>query len=586
MSAQLSIQPSTPTIPRRHDLDALRAIAMLLGIALHAALAYMPLPAGGWPVQDTHQNDAFALFMAAVHGFRMPLFFLISGFFTAMMWRKRGLKSLLANRFKRIFLPLAIGMFTFVPAVWIVSIAAGISAGQAGDIGADANLWTAAKLGDLEKIEGHLADGASPNTQDPATGATPMAMAGWAGQHQAIKLLIDKGADVDARNADGTTPIHGAAFFGHPESVRVLIEHGADVDAKSKKGERAIDTLAANWPLTQLLAGLTQVEVDRNRVISGRKEVYGILQEASQAPHAIDQPVTDEASDESVTTAEIGADSNEAISGLMMLLMWFPFFHHLWFLWFLCWLVLAFALYAKLADLLKWKAPPRLVISPLRYLWLIPLTILPQSMMGLLFPNFGPDTSAGLVPMPQVMFYYAIFFFFGAIYFDCDNEKGRVGRWWRITLPIALLVIFPISLELTTGGLGIGNEWLDPELHRPVSVVLQVVYVWLMTFGCMGLFRSLMSRESKTMRYVSDSSYWLYLAHLPLIIVAQAIVRSWQLPAVAKFTLVCVVTSALLLASYQLFVRYTPIGTLLNGPRVRPRKSLANVENVPAAQGP
>ncbi len=115
-------------------------------------------------------------------------------------------------------------------------------------------------------------------------------MAGWTGQHEAIVLLIDNGADVNARNADGSTPIHGAAFFGHPESVRVLIEHGADIDAKNKKGERAIDTLRADWSLTQLVASVTQVEVDRDRVIAGRKEVYGILQEASQ-PQGIDETV-------------------------------------------------------------------------------------------------------------------------------------------------------------------------------------------------------------------------------------------------------------------------------------------------------
>ncbi len=587
MSTPLSIQPTTPAFPRRHDLDALRAVAMLLGIALHAALAYMPLPEGGWPVQDAHQNDAFAVFLAVVHGFRMPLFFLISGFFTAMMWRKRGVKSLLVNRFKRIFLPLAIGMFTLVPAVWIVSIAAGIAGAQSAEVGANANLWTAAKLGNLEEVEQLLADGASPNTADPATGATPMAMAGWTGQHQAIELLIDQGANVDARNADGTTPIHGAAFFGHAESVRMLVEHGADVDAKNKRGERAIDVLAADWSTTQLVASLAQVEVNRDQVISGRKEVYSILQEASQSKLGTggqegEGTGDSQQSDVGISDADVGDSGNEALSGIMMLLMWFPFFHHLWFLWFLCWLVLAFAVYAKLADLLRWKAPRSLVISPLRYLWLIPLTILPQSMMGLLFPNFGPDTSPGLLPMPQVMLYYGIFFFFGAIYFDCDDQQGRVGRWWRYTLPVALLLVFPVGLELTTGGLGFGTEWLDPELHRPLSVVLQVVYVWLMTFGLMGMFRSLMSGESKAVRYVSDSSYWLYLVHLPLIIVAQAIVRNWQLPAFAKFTLVCVVTSALLLASYQLFVRYTPIGTLLNGPRVRPKKPHdAAAENIP-----
>jgi peptidoglycan/LPS O-acetylase OafA/YrhL len=71
------------------------------------------------------------------------------------------------------------------------------------------------------------------------------------------------------------------------------------------------------------------------------------------------------------------------------------------------------------------------------------------------------------------------------------------------------------------------------------------------------------------MRYVSDSSYWLYLAHLPLIMIAQWFVRDWSLSPFLKFPLVCAGVTLVLLLSYQLFVRYTPIGTFLNGPRRR-----------------
>ena len=72
------------------------------------------------------------------------------------------------------------------------------------------------------------------------------------------------------------------------------------------------------------------------------------------------------------------------------------------------------------------------------------------------------------------------------------------------------------------------------------------------------------------MRYISDSSYWLYVAHLPLIIVIQAVMRTCPIPAFVKFTIVCTLTGALLLASYQYCVRYTRIGAMLNGPRKRP----------------
>jgi peptidoglycan/LPS O-acetylase OafA/YrhL len=100
-------------------------------------------------------------------------------------------------------------------------------------------------------------------------------------------------------------------------------------------------------------------------------------------------------------------------------------------------------------------------------------------------------------------------------------------------------------------------------------VVLQVIYTWTLTFGLVGFFRDVFSTESKAMRYISDSSYWLYLAHLPLIMLAQFFVQDVPAPALVKFLFVCVVVNGVLLLSYHWFVRYTPIGTLLNGKRTR-----------------
>jgi len=45
-----------------------------------------------------------------IHGFRMPLFFLLSGFFTAMLWQSRGLQRLWRHRLNRLGLPLAAGL--------------------------------------------------------------------------------------------------------------------------------------------------------------------------------------------------------------------------------------------------------------------------------------------------------------------------------------------------------------------------------------------------------------------------------------------------------------------------------------------
>jgi hypothetical protein len=68
-------------------------------------------------------------------------------------------------------------------------------------------------------------------------------------------------------------------------------------------------------------------------------------------------------------------------------------------------------------------------------------------------------------------------------------------------------------------------------------------------------------------RYLSDSSYWLYLAHLPLVVAGQIVLRGVAWPPFAKFVVLTVVSTALLLASYEWCVRRTWIGVLLNGKR-------------------
>jgi len=549
--------------PRRHDLDALRAFAMLSGIALHAALSFMPV---FWPVQDTRQNDFFGLIFAAVHGFRMPVFFVMSGFFTAMLWRQRGLRALMGHRFRRIVLPLLLGVITVVPAVnWVVgkAIESGVPRAVESSIsnGADVNeqdpesgltpLSLAVISDQTETIQQLLRSGAEaggPNRD----GSTPLSVAALLGRTKAAGLLIEAGAEIDPRAADGSTPLHTSAFFGRAETVELLVHAGADITAKNNYGQTPLEVTAVDWKTTQFIAAMVHVQVDKDEVEAGR----------SRAAETLRQP-----------SAE---DEDSEVGALARQLMLTPFFHHLWFLWFLCWLVAGFGVYAALADRLGWTGlPDWLILSPARLLWLIPLTMIPQWFMGLLVPTFGPDTSAGILPMPHVLVYYAIFFGFGALYFDSGDDTGRVGSRWLLSLSLALFVIFPLGLEFSLGAFGFGDSIAPAGLHRPISALLQVAYAWLMTFGLMGLFRRLLRRESYAIRYVSDSSYWLYLTHVPLIIGAQMWVRDWPWPATVKFLLVCGVVTGFLLIVYQTLVRYTWLGRFLNGPRLPVERPIA-----------
>ncbi|HWE37776.1 MAG TPA: acyltransferase family protein [Isosphaeraceae bacterium] len=536
---------------RRPDLDALRAGAMLLGIVLHASLSFF---ASFWMVTDRRQGPGFGVVFSAIHGFRMPLFFVMSGFFSAMLLHRRGRGALVKHRFHRVFLPLLAGMFTIVPLTIGVSTLAMSSAsrkpGGVPTTGGASDIGAAAGAGDLGAIERHLAAGAAVDGPDGQFGTTPLQRAAGAGRAEAVELLIRRGANVNAVDRARSTPLHLAAFLGHEKAVHALVRNGADVNAANSRGETPLSVATVDEGTTRSIASMLKIELDEEGLGSRKAAIAEYLRQR-------------------------GATAGKT-AGVADLLMQIPLFNHLWFLWFLWWLVLGYAAVSALGSRLpSIRLPAWPVLSPARYLWLIPLTMIPQWFMGDggTSPIFGPDTSGGLLPIPHVFAYYAIFFGFGAAYFGCDDRSGRVGERWWLPLAIGLLVILPLGMALTGGWTGPAGSGLAPLPRRVLSVASLAAYPWLITFGLMGLFRRACPVESPRMRYLSDSAYWLYLAHLPLIIAAQYLVRDWPVPAPAKFLLIVAVVTSFLLWTYQSLVRYTWLGRFLNGPRTRPARA-------------
>ncbi|MCB1602752.1 MAG: acyltransferase family protein, partial [Xanthomonadales bacterium] len=94
-----------PAAERLHYLDNLRALAMLAGVLFHAALAYSPLVHPLFPTADRQTSALIDGLVWFSHLFRMPLFFLIAGFFTALLVQRRGLGGLFRNRLFRVMLP-------------------------------------------------------------------------------------------------------------------------------------------------------------------------------------------------------------------------------------------------------------------------------------------------------------------------------------------------------------------------------------------------------------------------------------------------------------------------------------------------
>jgi peptidoglycan/LPS O-acetylase OafA/YrhL len=102
---------------------------------------------------------------------------------------------------------------------------------------------------------------------------------------------------------------------------------------------------------------------------------------------------------------------------------------------------------------------------------------------------------------------------------------------------------------------------------RTLATILQPAYAWTMALALIGLFHRFFAEPRTAVSWLADASYWMYLVHVPLVMAAQLLVRQWPLPAELKFFVILAMVTLLLLTSYRWCVRYTPIGSLLNGPR-------------------
>ena len=113
-----------------HDLDAARGVLMVLGIVLHAASLY--LVGVEWLVSDPRGDVAFNYMNATIHFFRMPAFFVVSGFFCRWSLRRYGAGMLFRRRLLRLGLPLLSTalLVNSVQAYYIASRTGGVGRGD------------------------------------------------------------------------------------------------------------------------------------------------------------------------------------------------------------------------------------------------------------------------------------------------------------------------------------------------------------------------------------------------------------------------------------------------------------------------
>src|SRR6185369_2026333 len=97
--------------------------------------------------------------------------------------------------------------------------------------------YAAIRANDLSRLRALLPHRTSANFKD-GRGLTPLMYAAAVGSPEAMKLLLDKGADPNVQNAFGSTALMWSVT--DIKKVRLLLEHGADVKTASKRGRTAL----------------------------------------------------------------------------------------------------------------------------------------------------------------------------------------------------------------------------------------------------------------------------------------------------------------------------------------------------------
>jgi glucan biosynthesis protein C len=157
-------------------------------------------------------------------------------------------------------------------------------------------------------------------------------------------------------------------------------------------------------------------------------------------------------------------------------------------------------------------------------------------------------------PDVNVFLFYLFFYLIGWILF---KSKHLLNTMMKSDLLCVVLGLIVFSIHFFMG------ETIN-EI-TPLKLLIKSITIWLFIFGITGLFIRYSSNYSARMRYISDSSYWVYLLHLPLTMIIPAFIADWTLHPILKVLIVVTSTTAICFLSYHYLVRWTFIGKFLNG---------------------
>jgi peptidoglycan/LPS O-acetylase OafA/YrhL len=257
---------------------------------------------------------------------------------------------------------------------------------------------------------------------------------------------------------------------------------------------------------------------------------------------------------------------------------------HLWFLYYLCIFYVAALALCWLCDRLLDRsgrlrnaldATVRTLLCSYLAPWVLGLPLF--AVLGFddrILARLGiPTPDTGLYPSKPALVAFGTAFALG---WFVHRQPAMLGEWrkrWvgHLTVGVALtglcVTVLHVVPDAKTGWLLDSVGW-----SRAVYLACYISSIWYWSFGITGAVLRFCSGESVVRRYLADSSYWLYLVHVPVVYFLQVIFAPLPWHWAIKYPLILLITTTLLLLSYHYCVRPTWIGQILNG-RKYPRRA-------------
>jgi glucans biosynthesis protein C len=287
----------------------------------------------------------------------------------------------------------------------------------------------------------------------------------------------------------------------------------------------------------------------------------------SQLPPLMAQGKEINAKQRAKAEEEIKADPAK---GLAMLAQVLNNTMHMWFLYYLGMFSVVAAIFANF----------KLVAVDRFFDWLYgsfwPTLFAPLLLAPALYVSGSPTgQTESFIPKLWVFGYYGLLFLAGWKLWGREAYIDKANRYVWLLIPVcaamyaAYYYYMPNMMEIRELVLVQGKSPDQlPKDPLPIQVGMAMLSAYLTVFLmlislCLG--KRFLSGHSQSLRFVSDASYWIYLVHLPLIIFIQGLMVTLHWSIWIKFPLSVVLTFVISLLSYAVFVRYTPLGWLLNG---------------------